>query len=648
MKPSFVRRDLKKAAVQCVKTHYLTLFIVCFIIAVLGISFDGSFDIFNVKDSIIGWFVMPQTSSQTVPAEEDPDTGTGAVAAHDDEEITPFGLLLDLITGNIDQAERKAQTKEEEAIQGASDTLGRTNGIFAGLANNVGSGKFLVSIGKALSNMTQSKTFAAILFALGALLIYVAYYFFFRGVLKVIMARYFLESRTYQKIPLTRSVFLLQLRKWMNVAWVMLVRGVYQFLWDLTLVGGLIKMYSYSQVPYILAENPSMSAKEAITLSRQMMDGYKWKAFVLDLTLLGWEVLSVLTLGLSDLCFFNMYQTSIGAELYAWLRGRAKAEGNEYAKKLGDNWLYEQPAQAVLAPVYADVVEELAKPQVELTLPGIRGFFAKWFGFVLVYDKREREYEQDVARRNTLAVRKDELDNISYPWRLNPYLPPMPKKIKNQRFRFGFTIYYMRNYSLTSLILIFLFFSFFGWAWEVILHFIQAGEWVNRGVLHGPWLPIYGSGGILMLLFLKRLRSKPVLHFFGTIILCGIVEYFTGYACEVFLGRRYWNYDGYFLNLHGRICAEGLLAFGIGGILMVYFLAPLLDDLLRRVPMKVTIPLCVVLGGLFIADSIYSGKHPNTNTGEKEPEKKVTANEPERGTSPTESTAAAAIRRAGY
>ena len=623
MNPTFVRKDLKKRSLNNLKGHYLILFILCFVVAALGVEFDGTLGFISIgKDAVsVGQGLSSGAAVDIVP----------------DQDYGLVDLVVATLKGDLSQAEQMSQIEKDNEIANATEFLGRTNGILASLANNIGSGQFATGIMRALSNLTKSDTAAGIIFAIIAVLAYIFFIFIFLGVVPVIMARYFLETRIYKKVPLTRAVFLLQLKKWFHVAWVLFVRRFFQFLWWLTIVGGFIKTYSYAMVPYIIAENPSMSAKEAILLSRQMMDGYKWKTFVMDLTLIGWFLLGLLTLGLSDLFFYNMYSTGIYTELYVWLRDHAKETGNELAAKLNDRWLFEKAPYSDLSKSYGDIEAELRKPVTKLEEKrGIRGFFARNFGLVLRYDAKEREYEQDLARLNALAVRKDELEGVSYPWRLNPYRPAvqMPKE---KRFKFGFTIYYMRNYSLSSLVLIFVFFSFFGWAWEVILHFVQAGEWVNRGVLHGPWLPIYGSGGVLMLLLLKRLRQNPILHFIGTVVLCGFVEYWTGYACEKFLGRRYWSYDGYFLNLDGRICAEGLVAFGIGGILMVYFLAPLVDDLIRRLPLKITIPICLVLTCLFIGDTIYSGKHPNTNTGEKDPTVKVSnvKDEVDDGSGPT-------------
>ena len=103
---------------------------------------------------------------------------------------------------------------------------------------------------------------------------------------------------------------------WRNVG-AMFLRGLYLFLWSLLLViPGIIKAYSYRMVPYILADDPTISGKEAITLSRRMMDGQKWNAFVLDLSFIGWHILSLLTLGLVGIFYVNPYHFCTGAELY--------------------------------------------------------------------------------------------------------------------------------------------------------------------------------------------------------------------------------------------------------------------------------------------------------------------------------------------
>ena len=166
-----------------------------------------------------------------------------------------------------------------------------------------------------------------------------------------------------------------------------------------------------------------------------------------------------------------------------------------------------------------------------------------------------------------------------YPGRLNP----IPEKQKDSRLE---SLNYRRHYSICSLIILFFMFAFIGWAWEVVFHLVSEGRFVNRGMLHGPVIPIYGSGGIMALIFLNKLRHKPVLCFGVSMLVCGVMEYTTGALVEHFTGQRWWDYSGYFLNINGLVCAEGLFVFGIGCMITVCLAAPLTDNLLRKIRLK--------------------------------------------------------------
>ena len=158
-----------------------------------------------------------------------------------------------------------------------------------------------------------------------------------------------------------------------------------------------------------------------------------------------------------------------------------------------------------------------------------------------------------------------------------------------------------------------------GWLWEVLLFLFTRGEFINRGTSHGPWLPIYGSGCVLILLLLYRLRKSPLKEFIATVALCGFVEYFTSYFMEAVYHTRWWDYSGYFLNLNGRICAEGLFVFGVGGYAVVYLAAPAVDNWLRRIKPKLCTILCAGLLTLFVCDEVYSAAHPNQGKGVSTP-----------------------------
>ena len=103
----------------------------------------------------------------------------------------------------------------------------------------------------------------------------------------------------------------------------MFLRDLFICLWSLLfIIPGLIKLYSYRMVPYILADDPTIGGKDAITLSRQMMNGHKWNTFVLDLSFIGWELLSILTAGLLGLFYVKPYESATGAELFQTLKNQ--------------------------------------------------------------------------------------------------------------------------------------------------------------------------------------------------------------------------------------------------------------------------------------------------------------------------------------
>lgn len=119
----------------------------------------------------------------------------------------------------------------------------------------------------------------------------------------------------------------------------------------------------------------------------------------------------------------------------------------------------------------------------------------------------------------------------------------------------------------------------------------------------------------MIVALLKRFVDKPLILFFLTMVVCGIVEYTAGFILWETKHMYWWNYSGYFLNLHGRICAEGLIVFGLGGCAFIYIIAPFFDEIFKKIPRRAAIILCVILLSVFAADSVYSAVYPNSGAG---------------------------------
>ncbi len=108
-----------------------------------------------------------------------------------------------------------------------------------------------------------------------------------------------------------------------NVVKTMLITDIFLLLWGLLFViPAIIKSYSYRMVPYILADHPELGGTEVITMSRNMMNGHKWRAFVLDLSFIGWHLLTALTLGILGIFYVGPYVCCTNAELYVALKNQ--------------------------------------------------------------------------------------------------------------------------------------------------------------------------------------------------------------------------------------------------------------------------------------------------------------------------------------
>lgn len=417
-------------------------------------------------------------------------------------------------------------------------------GILAPLYNTItADGSILFGIMDMISCLIQGGSALTMLLVVIGTLLTLAFTLFVKYVLEIGEARYFLESRRYKMTKVESLLYPYKVRRTMRIMLVQLVKTIYQILWNLTIVGGFVKWHAYRLVPYIMAENPDLSPREAITLSRQMMDGYKWESFKFELSFLPWELLGACTLGVLNLLWVNPYKETARAELYMNIRESVKAKNFSAADVLGDE----------LLDIECMVDERYPIEKYESVQTSHLDFF------------RERDWN--------------------------------------------------RVYPLRTYILFFFTFSMMGWLWEVGLHIISYHTFVNRGVLHGPWLPIYGVGGVLIIFFLRRFGKHPFHAFLMSMVICGTIEYVTSWALEMFLGQKWWDYSGYLLNLNSRICLEGLLTFGIGGCVFIYVLAPYLDDLYKRIRINVQWVLGITLVIAFVVDCGYSAKYPNTGHG---------------------------------
>ena len=137
----------------------------------------------------------------------------------------------------------------------------------------------------------------------------------------------------------------------------------------------------------------------------------------------------------------------------------------------------------------------------------------------------------------------------------------------------------------TFLFLCFLAYAVIGWCYEVVLEvLIYQWGFSNRGFLFGPYCPVYGFGALLLLLCLGKIKGQrrwysPLLVFLGTVFLTTALELATSYAMEAVIGYWQWDYTKYAIQFDGRIALNPSVRFGLGGLLFLYGVQPVLEKI---------------------------------------------------------------------
>ena len=171
----------------------------------------------------------------------------------------------------------------------------------------------------------------------------------------------------------------------------------------------------------------------------------------------------------------------------------------------------------------------------------------------------------------------------------------------------------------------FFIYSFLGWCGEVCQAAFSRKRFVNRGVVNGPFCPIYGTGAVAFTLFLPELKEELFFLFLGGMILASFIEFVTGALLEKAFHRKWWDYSGIRFNFEGYICLRYSVLWGIFAVLLVWFVNPLLAALTALLPKAVgTIVLwglscCLLLDALGTALTIRGiQKNPESFKGLEE------------------------------
>lgn len=162
------------------------------------------------------------------------------------------------------------------------------------------------------------------------------------------------------------------------------------------------------------------------------------------------------------------------------------------------------------------------------------------------------------------------------------------------------------NYTMIQWVAYFLIYCFIGWCYESAYVSIKHKRWVNRGFMRGPFLPLYGSGAIVMLVVTIPFRDNLLLTFLAGCVGATTLEYVTGVCMEALFKIRYWDYSNRRFNFQGHICLAATLAWGAFTILMTRFIHTPIEHFVLGMPQIVVSIVTTLVTGVCIVDFTLS------------------------------------------
>lgn len=162
-------------------------------------------------------------------------------------------------------------------------------------------------------------------------------------------------------------------------------------------------------------------------------------------------------------------------------------------------------------------------------------------------------------------------------------------------------------YHLSKVFLMFLIYSIIGYIVEVTsVSLLEKKLVLNRGFLIGPYIPIFGVGAVLMTNLLTRYENDIIVLFIMSTTICTSLEYITSVVMEKIFKLRWWDYSDKSFNINGRVCLSTGILFGLGGVLVIKIINPILYKLVSQIPKILLIVLAIILGLLFLSDLVIT------------------------------------------
>lgn len=166
----------------------------------------------------------------------------------------------------------------------------------------------------------------------------------------------------------------------------------------------------------------------------------------------------------------------------------------------------------------------------------------------------------------------------------------------------------MYHYTIAQWLLFFFFYCFFGWCFESSYVSGKQGRFVNRGFMYGPFLPIYGSGAIMMLVVSSPFQNHLIAIYFAGLVGATVLEYVTGTAMEALFHVRYWDYSYQRFQYKGHICLSSSIAWGFLTLLLTQLLHKPVEQFICGFSDRVSAVLASVIGVIALIDFVLSFK----------------------------------------
>ena len=162
-------------------------------------------------------------------------------------------------------------------------------------------------------------------------------------------------------------------------------------------------------------------------------------------------------------------------------------------------------------------------------------------------------------------------------------------------------------YDLCYIFLLFMIYSILGYIAEITYSSIIERKFIfNRGFFLGPYLPIYGICSVVMKYLLQIYSNDILVLFIMSFFICTVIEFITSYILEKIFKVRWWDYSNKKLNIDGRVCIRNSTLFGLGGVILIKVINPIIEDIVIKLNYNGVIIISTILFVIFITDLVIT------------------------------------------